>query len=382
MLKKIILDNYKTYINPTEIDFSAKGYEFLEEENVGSNKILKGALFVGENASGKTQILRAMRLLLNLLFGTDRINFFYNKSFYSEKDEYSITYVFAVEDSEIRYKIGFGNNGILMERLTLDGKSAMYRFGKKARFMDNDLAYNDALSDKLLLLRRVYYDTHFNGNPILKRWFAFLQNSVYVNCYEGIVESENKNVFPENYLNEKDAEGINKFLKEIGYRQKIKYDTEVKDAAGHKIWRNDNAKFVSFVKEGTGVYIPEFLESTGNKTLMYILPTFLHAVNVDCMVILDEFSSGLHNEMEECLIKFFHRRSQNSQLFFTSHSTNILNNAILRPDQIYAVSFKGKEGSVLKRFSDESPREAQNIEKMYLNGIFEGMPKYGRNLEI
>ena len=39
MLKKIKLDNYTTFINPTEIDFSATNYKFLETENVGSNKI-------------------------------------------------------------------------------------------------------------------------------------------------------------------------------------------------------------------------------------------------------------------------------------------------------------------------------------------------------
>ena len=96
------------------------------------------------------------------------------------------------------------------------------------------------------------------------------------------------------------------------------------------------------------------------------------------MLIIDEFSSGFHNELEECMIKYFNRYSNNSQLIFTSHSTNILNNTIIRPDQIYSVSFKSNKGTVLKRFSDEMPREAQNTEKMYLNGVFDGMPRYNK----
>ena len=33
-------------------------------------------------------------------------------------------------------------------------------------------------------------------------------------------------------------------------------------------------------------------------------------------------------------------------------------------------------GSVVKRFSSEQPRSAQNIEKMYVSGVFGGLPNY------
>ena len=49
-------------------------------------------------------------------------------------------------------------------------------------------------------------------------------------------------------------------------------------------------------------------------------------------------------------------------------------------DQIYSVDF-GKDGSQLKRFSSEKPREAQNLEKMYLGGVFNGVPKYEYNIK-
>ena len=99
------------------------------------------------------------------------------------------------------------------------------------------------------------------------------------------------------------------------------------------------------------------------------------------MIILDEFSSGLHNELEEALIRYFFNNSKNSQLFFTSHSTNLIDTSILRPDQIYSFRFDSKEGTVIKRFSDENPRESQNIEKMYLNGVFDGMPEYNKEFK-
>lgn len=141
---------------------------------------------------------------------------------------------------------------------------------------------------------------------------------------------------------------------------------------------SNNKKIISFNKIGTDVYVPEMFESTGNRTFMELLPSFLYAINNECMIIIDEFSSGFHNELEECIIKFFFHYSKNSQLFFTSHSTNILNNTLLRPDQIYSVYFDGANGTKIKRFSEEMPRENQNTEKMYLNGVFDGMPRYNK----
>ena len=93
------------------------------------------------------------------------------------------------------------------------------------------------------------------------------------------------------------------------------------------------------------------------------------------MLIVDEFSSAFHNELEELIVRYFMRESKNAQMFFVSHSTNLMKTTLLRPDQIYTVDFC-KEGSKIKRVSSEQPRESQNMEKMYLSGVFGGLPNY------
>ena len=132
------------------------------------------------------------------------------------------------------------------------------------------------------------------------------------------------------------------------------------------------------MKKNTKFVMPLPLESTGNKAFINLILPIIYATKNDCMIIIDNFSSGLHNELEEALIRYFFNNSKNSQIFFTSHSTNLLDTTILRPDQIYSFSFDSKDGTKIKRFSDESPRESQNIEKMYLNGAFDVMPKYNK----
>ena len=380
MLKKIKLDNYTTFIKPTEIDFSATNYKFLETENVGSNKILKGCLFVGENASGKTKILKSITLLLDLLFGNSEVDLMPNKSFYTNKPTYKLEYTFIEEEKEIIYLIELNLNEIVSEKLIFDKQIILERLGNTAKFNLNDEKTFNDISNKLLFLRRIYFDTNFYGNEILNKWFEYMKKSVYINCYyRTVFNYSGTNLLVHEYLNNNTVDAINKFLEKIDYKQKIEYSTETSNPNKKFLVKsNDNKKFISFNKKGTDIYIPEMFESTGNITFMELLPSFLHAINNECMIIIDEFSSGFHNELEECIIKYFFHYSKNSQLFFTSHSTNILNNTLIRPDQIYSVSFDSKKGSVLKRFSEEMPRESQNTEKMYLNGVFNGMPRYNK----
>lgn len=73
-------------------------------------------------------------------------------------------------------------------------------------------------------------------------------------------------------------------------------------------------------------------------------------------------------------------KSKKSQFFVTSHASNLISNSVFRPDQIFLITFEGANGSKIKRISQFKPREAQNLEKMYLGGMFEGLPAYEENL--
>lgn len=381
MLKKITVDNYTTYINKTTFDFRAKNYKFLEKENVGRNKILKGALFIGENASGKTKILEAINLLLQMQLSNTELNYFEFKSFYTNRNDFSIEYEF---DNDIKYNISFIGNDISSEELVISDKQILYRNKQTIKYLnkDNVLIEQPAIIGRTSLLRQYYFDTHFYGNTILNEWYDYIKRSVYINCYNHQITSSAEifpNVAINQYLELNGPNVPNSFLRKIGYKQEIIYskDTPTPSSGGARF--SSMNKTISFKKDKTDVFIPIKYESTGNQTLIAILPTILHAVKNECMLIVDEFSSGLHNELEESLIKYFYCNSENSQLFFTTHSTNILDNTIIRPDQVYSIRFDGKNGSRYKRFSDEPLREAQNTEKMYRSGIFDDIPKYTKS---
>lgn len=384
MLTGITLKDYTTFIEKTVFDFNATNYKILEDSNVGAGRVLKGALFVGENASGKTQLLNSIVLLLNLLLENSEQNFIIKKSMYTKGTKFSLFYDFKVSGSNIRYEVTFESNTISSEKLYVNKELKLDRLNKSGQTNFGEEKDNNDINPGLSLLKLEYYNTKFNNDPILNEWFDFLKNSLYVNCLLGAVKTYNPAKASEQliarYAETKDATKINELISKLGYNTEVVFNKQASNKDMTIIFNADK-EIISLKKKGTNVVIPMILESAGNLAFINTILPFNYAANNNCMLIVDEFSSGLHNELEEALVKYFFNNSQNSQLFFTSHSTNLLNTSILRPDQIYSFKFDTTRGTLIKRFSDENPRESQNIEKMYLNGVFDGMPEYDKEFK-
>lgn len=383
MLTSITLKDYTTFITEVVFDFKATNYKILEDTNVGDNKVLKGALFIGENASGKTQVLTSIVLLLDLLLENSEQNYIIKKSLYTKGTKFSLSYTFNVDGNSIVYEVTFESNSINSEKLYLNGVLKLERLNTNGKTYFEEEKDNPNINPGLSLLKLEYYNTRFNNNKILNKWFDFLKNSLYMNCLLGgrAIKSYNptriSEQFIEKYAECNDTKEINNLIDKIGYNSEVVFNKQTFNI-DKTIVIDSNKETISLRKKGTEITMPLVLESTGNKAFMSVILPIYYATENDCMIIVDEFSSGLHNELEESLIKFFFNNSNNSQIFFTSHSTNLLDTSILRPDQIYSFKFDSKMGTLVKRFSDENPRESQNIEKMYLNGVFDGMPKYNK----
>ncbi len=384
MLTGITMKNYTTFISETTFDFSATNYKILEKTNVGSNRVLKGALFIGENASGKTQVLNAIILLLDMLLENAEHNFIIKKSFYTEGLKYSLGYKFNVDGNEIRYDLVFESNLINSEKLYVNNELKIERLKNSAKTFFGEEKDINEINHALPLVKLEYYNTRFNNDVILNKWFDFLKNSIYMNCLHGFIKSYNPVRVSEQmitkYAENNDASNLNLFINKIGYNSEIVFKKEVSNKDNTMIINSDK-ETICIKKKGTNTALPLPLESTGNQAFVNAMLPIIFSTTNDCMIIVDEFSSGLHNELEEALVRYFYNNSKNSQMFFTSQSTNLLDTSILRPDQVYSFKFDAKKGTLIKRFSDENPRESQNMEKMYLNGVFDGMPKYNKEFK-
>ena len=376
MLLKVKLNNFKSFKNLTELDFNATNYKILNDTNVYNNEILKGAIFVGGNATGKTNIILALRVLLDMLFSDKIINLGKYKCIFSEEVLVELGYEFNIEESNIKYDIFYDvKEKVLVEKLYLNDDLVLDRIGNNAQSKITESKSHTDLDNDVLLLRTIYFNTKFSNYNILKKWFEFLSNSVYLDASQRIISNSDKKIVLNKYLENEGTNEINEFFKEYKFNQQIEYSNQsIGNFVTLKL-NDQSTKEIFFKIDCINEPIPYEWESLGNRNLINMLPAFFKVVKNGGMLIIDEFSSAFHNELERLLIKYFMNKSKNSQVFIVSHSTNLLSNSIFRPDQEYSVDFF-ENGSVVNRFSNDKPREAQNIEKMYNSGCFGGKPNY------
>lgn len=382
MLTKITLDNFKSFKNKTVVDLTKTNYTILPQ-NVADNGVLKGCIFVGANASGKSTIILAVKLLLDLLFSERNINSGMFLCMFGDTNKYSLSYEFLIENKTISYSFEVDvAKKMISESLYIDNELLLQRMGLSAKSYiadSNGVNYDEEdVGKDSLFLRTLYFNTKFASNSTLGSWMDYLKKSFYVNMFKGeIVSYGKRDMTIATYLDNGGCEVINNFFDEYNFEQKVEF---VHSTSGGKIsfvaGEDEDVKTVFFKRKGIEVPIPFFEESLGNQNLLRILPVFLSTINNGGMLLIDEFSSGFHNELESLLVRYFMEKANHAQMLFVSHSTNLLSNSILRPDQEYSVEFQDQNGSTVKRFSSEQPRSAQNIEKMYVSGVFGGLPEY------
>lgn len=382
MLTHITLERFKSFRDKTTIDFTKTNYTILPQ-NVANNGVLKGCVFVGANASGKSNIILSIKLLIDLLFLERNINSGIYLCMFANHTSYSIEYEFKVSSHLVRYVFGVeGKKSSITEHLYLDDTLLMERMGLSAKSYIADkegvIYDSDDIGSDTLFLRTLYFNTKFSSNDVLAKWMEFLKNSIYINMFQKTITSyNNAEIGLTSYLESRGCDSINSFFDSYNFHQHIEY---AHSSEGRNIrvitGKEETDKTIFFKRSGIDVPIPFAEESLGNQNLLRILPSFLGVIKHGGMLLIDEFSSGFHNDLETLLVRYFMETSQNAQMIFVSHSTNILSNSLLRPDQEYSVEFLDGTGSTVKRFSSEQPRSAQNIEKMYTSGVFGGLPNY------
>lgn len=382
MLTKITLDNFKSFKNTTTIDLTKTNYTILPQ-NVADNGVLKGCIFVGANASGKSTIILGVKLLLDFLFSERNLNSGILLCMFGDSPRYALSYEFLIEEKTVKYFFEMDvSKNMISEKLWLDNTLMLERMGLSAKSYiaeENGISYDETdVGKDTLFLRTLYFNTKFASNPILSAWMDYLKSSIYINLFDKTIVSYNKaELSVARYLDKGGCESINRFFDEYNFEQNIEYEHSSKGGnVSLVVGEDDSKKYIFFKRKGVEVPIPFSEESLGNQNLLHILPAFLTVIRNGGMLLIDEFSSGFHNELENLLVRYFMEKSDHAQMLFVSHSTNLLSNSILRPDQEYSVEFQNENGSFVKRFSSEQPRSAQNIEKMYVSGVFGGLPEY------
>lgn len=374
MLKKMYLTNFMSFKERTEFDFTASKYSILGGKNVSDNNVLKGALLIGPNASGKSNVLKGLSFIIKMIKG-EGASFSNYRCFFSKNPITILEYEFLFNNKEVKYVIEYSTRtNSISENLKIDNITVLQRNGNVGELrIGENVTTDDQLDSQTLFLRTASFNTgRFPQEPTLRQLMDFLQNSYVIDGYNMGATFGNAIT---KYAEEHGVDKINKYLDEFNYDFVVEYGSE-SEGAGLKIVVGSEKKAV-FLKRRS-YPIPNIIinESQGNQVFADLLPNLIRVIENSGMLIIDEFGNSLHNKLSEKVIRFFMENAKTSQIFITSHHTNLISNSVFRPDQIDLITFKDMQGSQVKRVSEFKPREAQNLEKMYLGGMFEGLPMY------
>jgi AAA15 family ATPase/GTPase len=118
-------------------------------------------------------------------------------------------------------------------------------------------------------------------------------------------------------------------------------------------------------------------ESDGTLAYLALLGPAVDAIKKGTPLLIDELDASLHPLLAIQLVGLFNSPSSNpkgAQLIFNTHDTNLLSSGVLRRDQIWFTEKGNDATSHLYPLSDFKPRRQENLQNGYLQGRYGAIP--------
>lgn len=434
MLIRFIVENFLSFNKESEFSLIANKERRKPEHLIRTKDIslLKTAVIYGANASGKTNLVRAIATAQGIVLrGIDKVNTI--NCHYRLKElnlENPSKFIFEIKIKECYYTYGFGvlldKNVILEEWLYEIGKSKekkifeRYRDDAGVHHIDIGLNLSTegksrfevykadmANSDNFLFLselNRKSISTIKNIDPIIDvyHWFnnrltVLFPSSKYTGLDFVGDDDELKKVFNvfldvfktgiSNVVSEKvDVENF-EFSNKI--KSKILKDLEIAntvileyDGKRYSVRKDESNKLQiqkigleHKTQEGEKVIFDIENESDGTQRLFDFIPALHQSLNSDKVFVIDELDRSLHSKLTYELINIFlYLTDKNeSQLIVTTHESLLLDLDLLRKDEIWFIE-KEDDSSKLYSLDEFKVRNDKIIRKDYLLGRYGAIP--------
>lgn len=139
---------------------------------------------------------------------------------------------------------------------------------------------------------------------------------------------------------------------------------------------NVNATLTHTSALGDAVFeFEEESEGTQNLVGFFMIWSMLRGETAEQRVLsIDEFDSSLHPQIVASLVKKHIQLDPPKQLIFTTHDTHLMDTKILRRDQIWLTERDVNSATQLRAIHDFAGRESEDVEKRYFEGRYRGLP--------
>lgn len=394
MILKIEFENFFSIRDRVRIDFRAANINTALARELKHNVIdwkgvpvLKSVGLFGPNASGKSNILKAIsfccRMILDSHLYNEGVVFNFEPFKFEDWQERPSRFLidFVCDDVEYEYAFELTKAKVLSESLyhyprdrrakvfvrSADGK---YSFGAGTISKPADVVLNTG--DKNLFLSRA---SSMNREIAQKlyRYFMnqFLLGLVNVN---DVVVLDGFHTYKRVIL--KALEICDTDITDIEVRKEQVPSPLIVPGQGDVTFRLvDILKFKTFHRDNKDVMFDlDLEESNGTRKLFQILIRLLDVVRNKKGIMMDEFDMGLHTRLADFILDLIHA-SAGSQLLFSSHNTSLIDVKRLRRDQIVFVN-KSENGAteVYSLYDFKDFRENMDAEKGYIQGRFDAVP--------
>lgn len=396
MLVDFKVTNFRSF--KTEQEFSMEPGQYLRKYsqniiNNGKKRLLKSGVIFGANANGKTNLIKAIQMLKELIVSpTDAIEDKLPCDTFGNNDEntkFEITFI--SNKKEYCYFLEYNEEAVVTENLKVNNRLVFSRQGQNFEVPKQIRNLKENIRKNQLLL----YFAQKNNEVIsieVYRWFVNDLIVINPNQIEmkKIKKLENKD-FKEKLLCflqaadfditdikvEKTMVNIDPILLEV-LRKSGEKGNDVIDKA--KKFPEYNVYCTHQSVEGDFT-LDLRQESRGTQVFMVISLYLLESKNK--VLLVDEFDRSFHTELAQALLKTINSETQSNQFILTTHNPDLMD-CQLRQDQIWFVDKNMFNKELKKRYSEtrlfslfdfddaKLTRHDISFKKRYLQGLYGG----------
>jgi uncharacterized protein len=412
MLIQFSVKNYRSIKDEQTLSLVAGSYSELLNENtfepgaLKTNRLLHSAAIYGPNAAGKSNLLMALRTMETIVLRSTNqgdalpvVSFLLDEATENAPSEFEIQFV----AESVRYQYGFSASceKIIEEWLIAYPKGHAQRWFSRAwvnekksydwemgsKLSGNKQDWQEATRDNALFLSTanllnskqlasVYawfkYNLHMTGMAGWPDEFtaslcqqALQRNRVMEFLHAADLDIQAISVEAQKMTTKHLPDGMPEKLKSA-----ILDDMKDRDVFDIKTSHK--------TAQGKTVRFDLDEESDGTQKLFAFAGPWLDTLKNGYVMCVDELHNSLHPNLVEFLVKLFHNpetNPNNAQLIFTTHDTSILNQKVLRRDQIWFCEKDDMQATKLYPLSDYSPKkDRENLEAAYLSGRYGALP--------
>lgn len=388
MLLSLKVKNYRSFKEEQGISFvlnkderSDKSRRFEVKTKLGTIRVLKNAMIYGANASGKSNILKALFQLSALILNPNQNDEqgLFSDSFASNKENTRFEVVFLKRESVFKYILEYNRNEVVFERLQQDEELIFERNYQEFVFSDINAQVNYLVATirKTSLALFFAQNNNVKAARIAFSWFYDLQNPNSGNVFQKLRDDSN---FKERVLyamrfadfNILDIEIEENLRPSLSFGMKI----DMKEAKGSEDFQQQltmqNVTEIYLVHENNGKSFRILLQNESDGTQQYfnMILLLLGGNSVKDIVILnDEFDRSLHKKLTQSFVNLINSEKNNIQFISTTHDSSLMD--ILQKHQIYFVEKNSDGESEIYKLSEfDGIRKETKISPKYEAGLF------------